>query len=193
MDLKELLGESYKDGMTVEEITEALAKVEMPKPKDNSDEINKLKKIISDANSEAKKYKDELKAKMSDEELKAKEAKEAFEKLTEERDALLREKNISTHKANFLAQGYSEDLADKSAEALVNGDFDTVFKYLGQYRSEMEKKFKAENIDNMPKPNGGSGKAPEPTQEQFDAMTYNQRVELYQKNKELYEKLSKGD
>lgn len=191
MDLKELLGESYKDGMTVEEITEALAKVEMPKPKDNSDEINKLKKIISDANSEAKKYKDELKAKMSDEELKAKEAKEAFEKLTEERDALLREKNISTHKANFLAQGYSEDLADKSAEALVNGDFDTVFKYLGQYRSEMEKKFKAENIDNMPKPTGGNGGNPTITKEQFDNMTYLEKAKLYQDNKELYEELSK--
>ena len=75
----------------------------------------------------------------------------------------------------------------------MDGDFETVFKNLGKYRSEMEKKFKAENIDNMPKPNGGSGKTPEPTQEQFDAMTYNQRVELYQKNKELYEKLSKGD
>lgn len=191
MDLKELLGDSYKDGMTVEEITEALAKVEMPKPKDNSDEINKLKKIISDANSEAKKYKDELKAKMSDEELKAKEAKEAFEKLTEERDALLREKNISTHKANFLAQGYSEDLADKSAEALVNGDFDTVFKYLGQYRSEMEKKFKAENIDNMPKPTGGNGGNPAITKEQFDNMTYLEKAKLYQDNKELYEELSK--
>lgn len=191
MDLKELLGESYKDGMTAEEITEALAKVEMPKPTDNSDEIAKLKKIISDANSEAKKYKDELKAKMSDEELKAKEAKEAFEKLTEERDALLREKNISTHKANFLAQGYSEDLADKSAEALVNGDFDTVFKYLGQYRSEMEKKFKAENIDKMPKPTGGNGGNPAITKEQFDNMTYLEKAKLYQDNKELYEELSK--
>lgn len=191
MDLKELLGDSYKDGMTVEEITEALAKVDMPKPKDNSDEITKLKKIISDANSEAKKYKDELKAKMSDEELKAKEAKEAFEKLTEERDALLREKNISTHKANFLAQGYSEDLADKSAEALVNGDFDTVFKYLGQYRSEMEKKFKAENIDKMPKPTGGNGGNPAITKEQFDNMTYLEKAKLYQDNKELYEELSK--
>lgn len=191
MDLKELLGESYKDGMTVEEITEALAGVELPK--DNSAELAKLKESVTKANAEASKYKKELSAKLSDDERKAKEDAEKWEQIAKERDELLREKNISTHKAKFLENGFSAELADSSAQAIVDGDFETVFKNLGQYRSEMEKKFKAENIDNMPKPNGGSGKAPEPTQEQFDAMTYNQRVELYQKNKELYEKLSKGD
>lgn len=193
MDLKELLGESYKDGMTVEEITEALAGVEMPKPTDNSAEIAKLKESVTKANAEASKYKKELSAKLSDDERKAKEDAEKWEQIAKERDELLREKNISTHKAKFLENGFSAELADSSAQAIVDGDFETVFKNLGEYRKSIEKQFKAENIDNMPKPNGGSGKAPELTQEQFDAMTYNQRVELYQKNKELYEKLSKGD
>lgn len=191
MDLKELLGESYKDGMTVEEITEALAGVEMPK--DNSAELAKLKESVTKANAEASKYKKELSAKLSDDERKAKEDAEKWEQIAKERDELLREKNISTHKAKFLENGFSAELADSSAQAIVDGDFETVFKNLGEYRKSIEKQFKAENIDNMPKPNGGSGKAPEMTQEQFDAMTYNQRVELYQKNKELYEKLSKGD
>lgn len=193
MDLKELLGESYKDGMTVEEITEALAGVEMPKADDKSAEIAKLKESVTKANAEASKYKKELSAKLSDDERKAKEDAEKWEQIAKERDELLREKNISTHKAKFLENGFSAELADSSAQAIVDGDFETVFKNLGEYRKSIEKQFKAENIDNMPKPNGGSGKAPEMTQEQFDAMTYNQRVELYQKNKELYEKLSKGD
>ena len=193
MDLKELLGESYKDGMTVEEITEALAGVEMPKPDDKSAEIAKLKESVTKANAEASKYKKELSAKLSDDERKAKEDAEKWEQIAKERDELLREKNISTHKAKFLENGFSAELADSSAQAIVDGDFETVFKNLGEYRKSIEKQFKAENIDNMPKPKGGSGKAPEMTQEQFDAMTYNQRVELYQKNKELYEKLSKGD
>ena len=193
MDLKELLGESYKDGMTVEEITEALAGVEMPKADDKSAEIAKLKESVTKANAEASKYKKELSAKLSDDERKAKEDAEKWEQIAKERDELLREKNISTHKAKFLENGFSAELADSSAQAIVDGDFETVFKNLGEYRKSIEKQFKAENIDNMPKPKGGSGKAPEMTQEQFDAMTYNQRVELYQKNKELYEKLSKGD
>lgn len=190
MDLKEILGESYKDGMTVEEITEALAKVEMPKPTDNSDEIAKLKKAVSDANSEAKKYKDEIRAKMSEDERKAKEDAEKWEKVLKERDELLKEKNISAHKAKFLANGYSEDLADKSAKALVEGDFDTVFKYLGEYRTSIEKQFKAENVDNMPKPQGGGQKDAAITKEQFNNMSYAEMSELYRKNPELYNKLA---
>lgn len=193
MDLKELLGESYKDGMTVEEITEALAGVEMPKADDKSAEIAKLKESVTKANAEASKYKKELSAKLSDDERKAKEDAEKWEQIAKERDELLREKNISTHKAKFLENGFSAELADSSAQAIVDGDFETVFKNLGEYRKSIEKQFKAENVDNMPKPKGGSGGTPEVTKEQFDAMSYNQRVELYQKNQELYEKLSKGD
>lgn len=190
MDLKEILGESYKDGMTAEEITEALAKVEMPKADDKSEEIAKLKKAVSDANSEAKKYKDEIRAKMTEDERKAKEDAEKWEKVLKERDELLKEKNISAHKAKFLANGYSEELADKSAQALVEGDFDAVFKYLGEYRTSIEKQFKAENVDNMPKPSGGGQKDSTITKEQFEKMSYAEMTELYRKNPELYNKLT---
>ena len=193
MDLKELLGESYKDGMTVEEITKALAGVEMPKADDKSAEIAKLKESVTKANAEASKYKKELSAKLSDDERKAKEDAEKWEQVVKERDELLREKNISTHKAKFLENGYSAELADSSAQAIVDGDFETVFKNLGEYRKSIEKQFKAENVDNMPKPKGGSGGTPEVTKEQFANMTYMELVSLRQKNPELYEQLSKGD
>lgn len=190
MDLKDLLGESYKDGMTVEEITEALANVSMPK--DNSAEIEKLKASVSKANSEAAQYKKELNAKLSDDERKAKEDAEKWEKVLKERDDLLKEKNISAHKAKFLENGYSSDLAQKSAEALVNGDFDTVFKHLSEFRSTLEKKYKAENIDNTPKPDGGSSSNDGViTKDQFNKMSYAERNELFQKNQELYNELSK--
>lgn len=189
MDLKELLGEQYKDGMTVEEINEALAKVQMPK--DNSAEIEKLKASISSANSEAKKYKDELKAKLSEEELKAKEDAEKWEKIMQERDALLKEKNISNNKAKFLENGFTAELAESSAKALVDGDFDTVFKNLGVHAQNLEKKFKADNIGKTPKPAGGGKDDPAVTKEQFDKMSYAERSALYEKNKELYETLVK--
>ena len=50
MTLKDLLGDSYKEGMTAEEITAALEKVEAPK--DLSAEVNSLKETISKKNSE---------------------------------------------------------------------------------------------------------------------------------------------
>lgn len=188
MDLKELLGESYKDGMTVEEITEALAGVEMPK--DNSAELAKLKESVTKANAEASKYKKELSAKLSDDERKAKEDAEKWEQIAKERDELLREKNISTHKAKFLENGFSAELADSSAQAIVDGDFDTVFKNLGEYRKSIEKQFKAENVDSMPKPQGGGQKDTNITKEQFEKMSYAEMSELYRKNPELYNKLT---
>lgn len=188
MNLKDLLGDAYKEEMTAEEIAEALKSVEMPK--DNSAEIAKLKESISNANSEAKKYKDELRAKLSEEERKAKEDAEKWEKVLKERDELLKEKNISTHKAKFLENGYTPELAEKSAEALVNGDFEAVFKYLGEYRASIEKQFKAENVDNMPKPSGGGQKGTTVTKEQFAKMSYAEMTELYQTNPELYAQLT---
>lgn len=191
MDLKELLGESYKDGMTAEEITEALAGVEMPKPTDNSAEIAKLKESVTKANAEASKYKKELSAKLSDDERKAKEDAEKWEQVVKERDELLREKNISTHKAKFLENGFSADLADKSAQALVDGDFETVFKNLGEYRKSIEKQFKAENINSMPKPTGGSHDNPAITKEQFDKMSYTEQLALFNSQPDVYNELTK--
>ena len=188
MDLKELLGESYKDGMTVEEINEALANVQMPK--DNSGELAKLKESVSKANSEAAQYKKELNAKLSEEERKAKEDAEKWEKVIKERDELLKEKNISTHKAKFLENGYTAELATSSAEALVNGDFDTVFKNLGTHITNLEKKFKAENIDSTPKPTGGSDIPPKPTKEQFAAMSYTEQLALFNTQPEVYNELT---
>ena len=50
MDIKAVLGDAYKEGMTVEELTTALARVELPK--DQSEEINHLKEVISNKNSD---------------------------------------------------------------------------------------------------------------------------------------------
>lgn len=190
MDLKELLGETYKEGMTVDEINEALANVQMPK--DNAAELAKLKDSVTRANSEAAKYKKELNDRLSEEEKKAKEDAEKWEKIEKERNELLREKNISTHKAKFLENGYTADDAEKSATALVDGDFNTVFNLLGQFRSNLEKKFKAENIDKTPKPQGGGAESVPPTKEQFDAMTYTQQLELKRSQPEVYNSLTGG-
>lgn len=190
MNLKDLLGDAYKEDMTVDEITKALESVQMPD--DKSAELAKLKDSVSKANSEAAKYKKELNEKLSAEEKKAKEDAERWEKLEKERNELLREKNVSAHKAKFLENGYTAEQADKSAEALVDGDFDTVFKILGEYRTNLEKKFKSENIDSTPKPQGGASNPHVPTQEEFNKMSYAEMAELYQTNPELYNQLTGG-
>jgi hypothetical protein len=191
LNLKELLGDNYKEGMTFEEVETALSGIELPKADDNSAEIAKLKESVTRANSEAAQYKKELKAKMSADELKAKEDAENLQKLIDERDALLKDKRMADYRSKFLENQFDADLADKSAKAMVDGDFDTVFSLLGKHITNLEKKFKAENIDRTPKPQGGDESDATVSKAQFNAMGYAERNKLYQENKELYETLSK--
>lgn len=58
MNLKDLLGDAYKDGMTVEEIEAAL--VDITLSSNDSSEIERLKAALSKSNSEAAGYKKQL-------------------------------------------------------------------------------------------------------------------------------------
>ena len=68
MNLKEVLGDAYKEGMTFEEVEAALEKVNVPE--DNSAEIERLKNALSKSNSEAAGYKKQLREKMTEDEQK---------------------------------------------------------------------------------------------------------------------------
>jgi hypothetical protein len=157
MNIRDLLKDAYKEGMTLEEIETALADIDPPT--DNSAEIDRLKAALSKSNSEAADYKKQLREKMSAEEVKAKEDAEKYEEIVKERDALLREKNIATHKAKYLSLGYDENLASATAEALANGEIDKVFANEKKHLEAAEKKIRADVLKETPRPEGGGGKA----------------------------------
>lgn len=156
MNIKDLLKDAYKEGMTVEEIEAALEGIEMPT--DNSAEIDRLKNALSKSNSEAADYRKQLREKMSAEELKAKEDAEKWDELIKERDALLREKTVAGYKAKCLALGYDESLANETAEAMANGETDKVFANHNKHLIAVEKKIRADVLKGTPKPEGGAGK-----------------------------------
>ena len=187
MNIKDLLKDAYKEGMTAEEITKALEGIELPT--DNSAEIDRLKTALSKSNSEAAEFKKQLREKMSAEEIKAKEDAEVIEELRKERDALLREKTIANHKANYLALGYDEKLANETAEAMVNGELDKVFINQKKHIEAVEKKIRADVLESTPKPEGGSG-SETITKEKFSKMSiaeqYKYSVEHPEEYKQLY-------
>lgn len=154
MKLKDLLKDAYQEGMSVEDIAKALEGIEMPI--DNSDEIDRLKNALSKSNSEAADYKKQLREKMSADELKEKEDAEKWDEIVKERDALLKEKTVSTNKAKLLALGYEESLADDTAEAMANGELDKVFANQKKHLDSVEKKIRSEILKDTPKPDGGS-------------------------------------
>ena len=189
MNIKDLLGDAYKEGMTVDEITTALEGIEMPT--DNSAEIDRLKAALSKSNSEAADYKKQLREKMSAEELKAKEDAEKMEALIKERDSLLREKTIAGHKANYLALGYEEKLAQETAEAMANGELDKVFANQKKHNEALEKKIRADVLKGTPKPEGGTG-SETITKEIFSKMSIAEQHKYSVEHPEEYKMLYGG-
>lgn len=190
MNIKDLLKDAYTEGMSVEDIEKALESVEMPT--DNSAEIDRLKAALSKSNSEAAEFKKQLREKMSAEELKAKEDAEKIEELTKERDALLREKTISSHKAKYLSLGYDESLANETAEALANGDLDKVFANQKKHNESVEKKIRADVLKETPLPEGGNG-SETITKEKFSKMSIEEQYKFSTEHPEEYKKLYGGN
>ena len=180
------------DSMSAEDKLKELEALEI------EDDSSKLKKLLNDANAEASKYKKELKAKQEElnskltEQERAEKERQAKEAEREEMlNKLLKEKNVAEQKANFLKQGYSEELATTSANALIDGDFKTVFDNLGTFISDRDKQAQVKALDDAKRPTGGDP-APKVTKEQFNKMSYAERSELFEKDKELYDSL-KGE
>ncbi|MBS6062743.1 MAG: hypothetical protein KH972_02610 [Peptostreptococcaceae bacterium] len=186
-DLKELLGEKYKEGMTVEEIEVALKEVTLPK--DNTLEYEKLKSAFDKASSEAADYKKQLRAKLSeDEQAKQKDQEERAE-LQQKYEKLLYETEVSKNKAKFLGLGYDEKLAEETAEALQKGDMEKVFSNQKKFQQDYEKKIRTEVLKDTPKPEGDGG-SKTITLNDLRAMSsaerYNYSVEHPEEYKQLY-------
>ena len=190
MNIKDLLKDAYKEGMTVEEIESALEGIDLPT--DNSAEIDRLKAALSKSNSEAADYKKQLREKMSAEEAKAKEDAEKLEELIKERDALRREKTVAAHKAEYLALGYDEKLAGETAEAMANGELNKVFANQKKHLEAVEKKIRADVLKDTPKPEGGNG-SDTITKEKFSKMSILEQHKFSVEHPEEYKKLYGGN
>ena len=123
-NIKDLLGDAYHEGMTNDEIVAALDGVQLPQ--DRTDEIDRLIKAKDKANSEAAEYKRQLKAHMSDEEKRATEEAEKYQKMEQENEILRKQIAVSDLTSKYIASGLDAETAAKTAEASYSGDFDTI-------------------------------------------------------------------
>lgn len=191
MTIKELLGKSYKEGMTLEEIETALESIELPT--DQSSEIDKLKNQLSKANSEAKGYKDKLAEKMSDEEKAAEQQKELMENLQKELDAYKQKDAINENTKGLLSLGYDEALAEATAKAMYEGDLKTVLANQKKFIESVKADVKSDILKNTPTPSGGEQKPNTVTKDQFLAMSYSQMLSFQKENPELFDEFTKGE
>ena len=190
MKIQDLLKDAYKEGMTVEEIQAALEAVEFPT--DQSAEIDRLKKANSNLSSENAEWKRKHREALSEEERKAQELAERMKQLEEQNATLLRESNVSKHKAKFLGMGYEEALATDAATAMADGDMEKLFSYQQKHQEALEKKIRADALKGTPKPVPDKGDGGM-TLENFKKMSAQERYEFSKKNPDEYKTLYGGN
>ena len=190
MNLKEVLGDAYKEGMTFEEVESALESVTIPE--DNSAEIERLKNALSKSNSEAAGYKKQLREKMTEDEQKKQKEQEEREELQNKYDKHLRESVNDKNKAKEVARGYEEALADETAEAMADGDCDKVFANQQKHLASYEKKVRAEALKDTPKPTP-DGDSKTMTLEKFRKLSPTVRHKFYTGHRDEYKELYGGN
>lgn len=157
--LSDLLGTAYKEGMTEEDISKALEA-------SHNKEVAALKVSLSKANSEAAGYKrkleeakESLKSKQTEEEAAAAARKEEFDRMQEENKQLKRTNAISDWTMKLMTSGYTGDLASKTAEAMVDGDMDTVLSNQAAFLESQKAQIKADLMRGTMRPGSGAGSA----------------------------------
>lgn len=129
---------------------------------DKSEELAKLKGSFDRASSDCAKYKKEiaekdkaLQAKLSEDEKKEYEASKAQEALKAELEALRKEKEVSKYEAEYLALGYSKELATETANAMVEGNTSVVFENHKKFNEMYKASLESEQLDKQPNLTGG--------------------------------------
>ena len=153
-DLKELLGDAYKEDMTLEDINTALAERELV----DKSQFNGFvpKSLLEKANSEAADYKKKWKAASSEQEQKQIEDAERQAQIEEELKTLRRASKVAEYEKQHLALKYEEKEAREIAEALCDGDMETVFRLQKKHEEALQKSIKADLMKDMPTPPAGN-------------------------------------
>lgn len=183
-NLKEILGEGYKEGMTIEDLM--ALDIELPKP-DMSGFISK--EHFDRVASEAANYKKQLRASMSESEAKAAADAEKFADLENEVKQLRADKAIAESTKKLMAIGYDDKLASEAATALYKGDAEAVITAQAKFVDAQKKSAVADYVKGTPVPPVGNGEKTL-TKAEFKKMSLNEQMEVYEKNPNLYNELT---
>lgn len=185
--LQTLLGNAYKEDMSIEDIEAALEATKAGAATNSNTEYNLLKQSFDKASSELAEYKRLLAEKETEAETRAREEAERIAKLQADYDELKTAKTLSEHKAQLLGLGYTDELATETAQAMVDGDNAKVFANQQKVFELKEKAIKAELLKNAPRPEieGNGGKA-----EDFSKMSVSEKMKLKAEDPLRYSELS---
>ena len=143
--------EGYAD-MTAEDKLKALEEFEFeaPAPKDNSDEVTKLKTALSKANSDAAEWKRQFREKQTEAERAEAERQEREAAVENELRELRRDKTVSGFMAQCLALGYDKELALRASEAMADNDAATIMACQQDFLEAKQKELEAAALNKQP-------------------------------------------
>lgn len=191
MDLKKYLGKKYKEGMTFEEIQQALADLPEPDSVVDKEEYDKIKKLKDEASKEASSWKKKYNSTLSEKEQLEIAQNEANEELQNNYDALLRKTTIAERKAELVELGYDAKLAQETAEAMADGDFSKVIANQSKFAESVKKNTTDELLKNTKTPEGGNG-TEGMTKEQFNKLSLQEKQNLLNTDPTTFKQFANG-
>lgn len=159
---------------------------------DNAAELERQKTAISRANAEAAEWKRKFNAQLSEEERKAQEQEDERAALLSRVAELERKDKISGFVAQFLALGYSAELASDTATAMADGDTEKIFLNQKAFLDSHDKAYKAQLLKETPTPPAGNG-TEGMTIEKFRKLPPDERLKWSQEHPEEYKNLYGGN
>lgn len=178
--LKELGITTDKEELTPEEI-DALVKQRVA---ELTGENTKQKSLISQRNGEIAEYKRKEQERLTDDEKKALLEKEKDDKIAKYEKIIAKNGKV----AEYMGIGYPKELAEKVAEAEIEGK--STAQFHAEFVKSREETIKAELMKNNPTPNGAGDNAPT-TLEAFKKMKPSELMDFAEKHPQEYEQLSK--
>lgn len=181
--------------MTPEERLSAIEALEI---EDNSDELNRAKQAITNANREAAELKKQLKLATDKANAGSSDAEKQLAAIKEELENERRERRIANYTAQFVAQGFDAELAQSTAALIGNmsdEDAKAYFANTSAFIEAHDKAYKAELLKQTPRPSkGGNGEAGAVgmTKEKFKKLSFTERAKYAQEHPEEYEKIYGG-
>ena len=132
-------------------VVTADAKTEPAKDeKPENAEIAKLKAALSKASSDAAEWKRQLREKQTETERAEAERAEQDKAMREELETLRKEKRVSDYTAKCVALNMDADLAGKTANALADGDMESVFDCLEAFVEATKTRLNNEALNRQP-------------------------------------------
>jgi len=131
-------------------VVTADAKTEPAKDEKPNAEIEKLKAALSKASADAAEWKRQLRQKQTEAERAEAERAEADKAMREELETLRKEKRVSDYTGKCLALNMDAELAGKTANALADGDMDSVFDCLKDFVDATVTRLNNEALNRQP-------------------------------------------